>query len=239
MEAFAGSVAIGFKHLETDLHLTADGELVCFHDHTVDRTTNGTGPVETFTLDELKRLDAGYRHGARGGLAFRGSGITVPTLEEAMLAFPEVRFVVDLKRDGLEAPLAELISRLDAPDRLIVGSFDDGRLETFRRLTNGSVATSTGPMLTRMWVLASRAGRGVPGSKAVALQVPLRMRGVRVVDEKLISSAHAAGMQVHVWTVNQREEMNRLLDMGVDGLISDRPDILREVMEVRGQWPHP
>ena len=235
MEAFSGAVGLGYRHLETDLRVTSDGVLVCLHDPTVDRTTDGSGPVTDFTFNELSRLDAGYRHLGLDGRLFRGGGIRVPTLEEAVLAYPEVSFVVDLKTDNLVEPLHDLIERLGLHERLIVGSFSDRRLQEFREVSAGRVATSTGATLARSWLVASRVGRGVMG-EASALQLPRRSRGLRVIDRKLIESAHAYGLQVHVWTVNSRSEMGELLDLGIDGIITDRPDVLKEVLEERGQW---
>ena len=226
---------LGFRHFETDLHLTSDGVLVCFHDDVVERTTDGTGAVSALTLAELQALDAGYRHAESGSYPFRGQGIAVPTLEEVLEEFPDVGLVVDMKATGLAEPLAQLVDQLGVGDRLIVGSFSDERLEVFRELTSGQVATSTGPMAARMWLLSSRVGRG-GGGNADALQVPTQLRGVRVVDKKLVRAAHDAGLQVHVWTVNDTDEMIRLLDLDVDGLISDRPDLLKDVLVGRDQW---
>ena len=235
MEAFSGAVALGYRHLETDLHITSDGVLVCIHDDTVDRTTNGVGPVDSFTLEELSDLDAGYRHAGGEGYGFRATGIKVPTLEELASSFSDSSLVVDLKTDGLIDALVVLIERENLADRLIVGSFDDDRLDDFREATGGKVATSTGPAMARLWVIASRVGRGA-GGDAQALQVPTQIRGVRVVDERLVRLAHQSDMQVHVWTVNDEDEMKRLLDSGVDGLITDRPDILKAVLVERGEW---
>ncbi len=235
MEAFAGAFEMGYRHLETDLHMTADGVLVCIHDDSVDRTTDGKGPVASLNFAELGKLDAGYRHAGPEGFDFRGKGIRVPSFEELVLSYPEASIVVDLKVDGMSAALAALVDRLGIHDRLIVGAFSDDRLAEFREATHGRVATSTGPVLSRMWVLASRVGRG-GGGEAKALQLPQRMRGVRVVDEKLVRTAHLAGLQVHVWTVNDSAEMNTLLDIGVDGLVTDRPDLLKEVLVGRGEW---
>jgi glycerophosphoryl diester phosphodiesterase len=235
MEAFSGAVDLGYRHLETDLRVTGDGVLVCLHDPTVDRTTDGSGPVTDLAFDELSSLDAGYRHMGVDGRVFRGRGIRVPTLEEAVLSYPEVSFVVDLKTENLVGPLHHLIERLGLHERLIVGSFSDRRLEEFRQASTGRVATSTGATLARSWLVASRVGRGVRG-EASALQLPRHSRGLRVIDRKLIESAHAHGLQVHVWTVNNRSEMAALLDLGADGIITDRPDVLKEVLEERGQW---
>ena len=235
IEAFSEAVAIGYRHLETDLRITADGVLVCIHDHTVDRTTDGTGPVSGFDYQTLSSLDAGFRHAGAMGHPFRGQGIKVPTLEEVFLTFSEASFVVDLKTDDLVQPLTELIDRLDLHDRLIVGSFSDARLAEFRAASGNRVATSTGATTSRAWLFASRMGRGVTG-EARALQLPRSTRGVRVIDRRLIDAAHSRGLQVHVWTVNNPVEMAELLDLGVDGLITDRPDLLKEVLIDRGEW---
>lgn len=234
--SFQGAYDLGYRHFETDVHLTADGALVCFHDPTVDRTTEASGHVEDFTLAELQNLDAGYRHAGRDGFEYRDAGVTVPTLEWLLTTFPDTSVVVDMKSDGLAGPLAALIDDLGVHDRMIVGSFRDSRLTEFREITDGRVPVSSGSALSRLWVLASRVGRGA-GGEVSALQLPTHMRGVRVVDERLVSAAHDAGLQVHVWTVNEPREMTRLLDMGVDGLVTDRPDLLKDVLEERGEWP--
>lgn len=233
--SFQGAYELGYRHFETDLHLTADRVLVCFHDPTVDRTTNATGPVETMTLEQLQLLDAGYRHGTAEGFPYRELGARVPTLEWLLTTFPDTSVVLDLKSDGLAEPLAEIIDELGVHDHLIVGSFSDARLAKFRAITNGRVPISAGPTLARLWVLASRVGRRA-GGHAQALQLPTHMRGMRVVDERLVASAHAAGLQVHVWTVNDPREMTRLLDIGVDGLVTDRPDLLKDLLIERGEW---
>lgn len=235
MEAFSQAVALGYRHLETDVRITADGILVCIHDDTVDRTTDATGAVSGFDYQALSSLDAGFRHGGALGFPFRGRGVKVPTLEEVVLTFPEASLVVDLKTDDLAHPLTALIDRLDLRDRLIVGSFSDARLAMFRAASGNRVATSTGAAASRSWLLASRVRRGVAG-EARALQLPRTTRGVKVVDRRLIEAAHDGGLQVHVWTVNAQTEMVELLDMGVDGLITDRPDLLKEVLIMRGDW---
>jgi glycerophosphoryl diester phosphodiesterase len=185
----------------------------------------------------LQRLDAGFKHGTSDGFSFREGGATVPTLEWLLTTYPTVSVVLDMKSDGLARPLAALLDDLDAHGRVIVGSFVDARLAEFRDITGGRVPMSCGPALARLWVLASRVGRAAGGGIA-ALQLPTHMRGVRVVSERLVKAAHHAGVQVHVWTVNTISEMIRLLDMGVDGLVTDRPDLLKDVLAERGEW-HP
>jgi glycerophosphoryl diester phosphodiesterase len=232
LDAFAGAIETGVSHLETDLRMTSDGTLVCFHDRTVDRTTDAAGEVSSLTVDELSELDAGYRHRPSGGFPFRGKGVTVPTFEELVTSFPDVGLVVDMKSDGMASELARIVDRHKLARRIIVGSFSDRRLAEFRSETGGRVPTSAGQSTVRNWLISARMGRPFP-CPAVALQVPARSRGLRVVDERLIAAAHSVGMQVHVWTVNQVGEMTRLLDMGVDGLITDRPDLLNDLLAER------
>lgn len=224
MVAFANSLEAGADHLETDLHLTADGQIVCFHDRTVDRTTNGTGPIRSYTLTELRQLDAGYRHHLDGGFPFRGRGLRVPTLGEVLATFPAVGVVVDLKVDGVEEALAALIGRMGAWERVIVGAFSDSRLLRMRQASGGKALISAGPTTVRTWWLTSRFGRGGPGRFA-ALQIPPSSGGLPVADRRLVDVARNRGMAVHVWTVNQPSEMERLWSIGVDAVITDRVDL--------------
>ncbi len=235
MESFGGAVDLGYRFLETDIHVTADDIVVCFHDDTVDRTTDGSGAVRSMSFDQLAVLDAGFRHQLDLRYPFRGNDVRVPTLEEAVTSFPEASFIVDLKGEGIVGPLAALIERLSLHDRLIVGSFSDRRLEEFRVASGGRVPISSGPILSRRWLLSSRVGRA-PGGHASVLQLPVQTRGVRVVDRRLVDTAHERGLQVHVWTVNDPGEMESLLEIGVDGIITDRPDLLKEVLMARGEW---
>jgi len=235
MEAFWGAVDMGYTYLETDLRITSDGVVVCLHDDTVDRTTESKGLVESMTFDELSRLDAGFRHRGPDGHTFRARGVRVPAFEELITSFPDASFIVDLKSEGLARALARIIDRYDLTGRIVVGSFSDRRIAEFITETGGRVATSTGPKATRSWLIASKVGRGANGP-ASALQVPLQMRGVRVVDPKLVEAAHSRGLAVHVWTVNVRAEMESLLRMGVDGIVTDRVDLLRDLLVDRGQW---
>lgn len=235
MEAFAGAVALGFTHIETDLRVTSDGVVICFHDATAERTTDGSGRLASMSWREVAGLDAGFRHRGADGFSYRGRLIRVPTFEELVTSFPDIRVVVDLKADGMARALARILEAHALYERVIVGSFSDRRLDEIREATDDRVMTSTGSLATRRWLLASRLGRSVAGN-ARALQVPRQTRGVRVVDARLVRVAHDSGLHVHVWTVNEPEEMRRLLDLGVDGLVTDRPDLLREVLRDRGEW---
>ena len=233
MLAFQGAIDLGYRYLETDLHLTADGVLVCLHDDTLDRTTDGTGKVWQRHLADLQKLDAGFRFDSMHHFPHRGTGITIPTFEELVTAFPEAVITLDLKQRGLEAPVAAAIERFQLWDRVIVGSFSDRRLRRFRNLAGNRVATSAGPLETLRFVMSARTGRPA-AIRADALQVPVRQGRVTVVDRVVVEAAHRLDKQVQVWTINDPDEMAELLDLGVDGLITDRPDLLRELMEDRG-----
>ena len=229
MEAFQGAVDLGFRYLETDLHATADGVLVCFHDDTLDRTTDATGRVTDLTLAELQRIDAGFRHDPLKSFPFRANGVRVPTLDEVVLTFPNALFTLDLKQAGIEHLLDDAVKRLDIRDRVIVGSFKDRRIARFRKLAGPGVATSSGPWETRALWASARIGRPL-SIRADALQVPPSYGRTTVVDDRFVRAAHAVGKQVHVWTINEPEEMRRMLDLGVDSLITDRADILPGVI---------
>jgi len=242
MTAFRGAVEMGYRYLETDLHATRDGALVFIHDDTLERTTDGSGPVWEHTLAELKRFDAGYHFSPDGGRTYpyRGQGVTVPTLEEVVEAFPEVRLNVEIKQACLSgrqeqpsavAAVADFIEKRGLQDRLLVASFRDRVVREFRSASGGAVATSAAQGEARRFWLASRLRLErllrVPYD---ALQVPVRYGSRTVVDRRLVEAAHRRGLQVHVWTVDEPEDMRRLLGLGVDGLMSDRPDLLLEVV---------
>ncbi len=236
--AFRNSAELGYKYFETDLHLSADGVLMVFHDDTLDRTTDGSGPINDYTAAELKRFDAAFRFGSSRGWPYRDQGITVPTLEELVTALPEASFTLELKQPGLEAPLVEFIDKHNLRDRVMVGGYEDAWLKEVRRHSGGRVPTSSPRHETLLFWLFSRVGIGFP-IKADALQVPVTHNKLTVVDRRFVRAAHQAGKQVHVWTINKAPEMHRLLDLGVDGLMSDVPDVLLEVMaDRRAGGPH-
>ena len=231
MLAFQGAVGLGYRYIETDVHVTRDGVVVVFHDEHLDRLTNGTGRVADWSWDELRLLDAAYSFAPERGYPERGRGHGVPRLEEALAAFPGVMFNIDLKQPRIEEVVAAFLRDRGFEDRVLIASFFDIRIRRFRRLSRGAVATAAGPAEAAAAMLAARAGRRLQVA-ADALQLPSR-RGGRVVDRRLLTAAHAAGKQVHVWTVNDPEEMSRLLALGVDGIVTDRPDLLNDVLEAR------
>lgn len=240
LAAFERGVALGADALELDIQTTREGEIVVIHDLTLDRTTSGTGPVSAYSLDELRRLDAGYRFTPDGGRTYplRGKGIAVPTLREVFERFAGLRVNIDLKEStpARERRLWELIQEYGAEDRVLVASGDLHQpIVRFRQLAGGRVATSASAPEIRNFVLAAaaRAGRWLRPAYD-ALQVPETHRGIHVVSRTTLAAAHRLGLDVHVWTVDARADMERLLDLGVDGIMTDRPDILAEVLARRG-----
>lgn len=236
LAAFEKGVALGADALELDIQTTREGELVVIHDATVDRTTNGTGPVSTFTLAELRKLDAGYRFTPDEGqtFPFRGKGHSILTLSEVFERFPTLRVNIDLKESTAvrERRLWELIRKMRIEERVLVASGDlHEPILRFRHFSGGRVATSASEKEIRTFVLThfARATRLLRPAYD-ALQVPEMHRGVRVVSASMVEAAHRLGLEVHVWTVDERETMERLLSWGVDGIMSDRPDVLAQVM---------
>jgi glycerophosphoryl diester phosphodiesterase len=233
MVAFQGAVDLGYRYLETDVHVSRDGRVVVFHDDDLRRLTDGSGMVWDHHWDDLVGLDAAHWFGSDRGFPLRGSGVRMPLLEEVLVSFPDVLVNIDLKQDGIESSVADVIRRHSAVDRVLIGSFHDHRIARFRRETGGAVATSAGAYETRSAHRAALRGRPVEG-EADAFQVPERKGLLRVIRRRFVEAVHAAGKHVHVWTINDPVRMRRLLDSGVDGIVTDRPDLLDEVIAERG-----
>lgn len=233
MLAFQGAVDLGYRYLELDVHLSRDGRVVVFHDDHLERLTDGSGMVWDHDWDDLRTLDAAHSFRGDGGFPLRGSGVGIPSLEEVLTTFPEALVNVDLKQDGIEEAVADEIRRLDAADRVLIGSFHDHRIARFRAATGGTVATSAGPEETRRAYIAAMRGRPITAA-ADAFQVPERHRLLTVPARRFIDAAHAAGKHVHVWTVNAPRRMRLLLGRGVDGIVTDRPDLLDAVLGEEG-----
>ncbi|MFT4218127.1 MAG: glycerophosphodiester phosphodiesterase family protein [Micropruina sp.] len=224
--AFTRAVDYGYRYLETDAHVSADGVLFSFHDSTLDRVTDATGVPERLPWHVLQQA--------------RVAGIDpIPTFDELLETLPTARFNIDLKVPQAIEPLVRTIDAHNAYDRVCVGSFSSARIRTFRRLTGDRVATAAGP-LGVAWQAYAGPGRRIARSAGVVLQIPARAWGDRVpvLSPGLIRTAHAAGRAVHVWTINDRAEMERLIDAGVDGLVSDRIEVLAQVLAGRGLWEH-
>jgi len=226
MAAFARAVALGYRYVETDVHATADGVLVVLHDGTLDRVTDRTGAVAALPWREVR--------------AARIGGVEpVPMLADILGAWPDLRVNVDTKSDRAVEPLIEVVRRAGAVDRVCVGSFSDRRLRRARAALGPRLCTSMGPGEVRRLLLAARGllpRAAVPGA-AACVQVPPRQGRVVLAEPRLLARAHALGLPVHVWTVNDADQMRALLDLGVDGIISDDIATLRTVLAERGAWP--
>ncbi|NNG05279.1 MAG: glycerophosphodiester phosphodiesterase [Inquilinus sp.] len=222
LEAFEHAIGLGYRYLETDVHATADGVLVAFHDRTLDRLTGRPGRVADLTAAELRsvRIDGRYR---------------IPLLADLLGTWPEARINIDPKTDEAAALLPEALRRAAAIDRVCVGSFSGRRLARLRRRLGPGLCTSMGPAdVTRLWLAA----KGLPAGRfdAACAQVSPTHRGLTIVAPRFLAAAHRRNLPVHVWTINEAAEMHRLLDLGVDGLMSDRPTLLKRVLRERGQW---
>jgi len=221
--AFRRAVELGYRYIETDVHATSDGRLLAFHDETLDRVTDATGRIIDLPWSEV-------RHARVAGHE------PVPLFEDLLEAFPEVRWNVDVKAEPALLPLLDLLRRTGSWDRVCVGSFSEARVARARRVAGPRLATSLG---TRGVAALRLLSYGVPvplHRSAVCAQVPETHAGIRVVDRRFVRAAHARGLQVHVWTVNDAERMAALLDLGVDGIVSDHIETLREVLKDRGTW---
>src|SRR3954447_1410894 len=225
LPAFAACVAMGYRYLESDVRVTADGVLVAFHDPVLERVTDSTGRIDQLPWSEVSRARIGGRE-------------PILRLEELLGAWPDVRFNLDIKAAGVVAPLVRTIRRTKVGDRICLASFSDARIAAARRLLGPSVCTALGPRGVAALRLASYRPRaaGLVRVQAGCAQVPLQLGGRAIVDERFLSAAHARGLQVHVWTVDAPEDATALLDLGVDGIMTDRPAMLRELLEQRGQW---
>ena len=244
-EAFGRAIALGYRYVETDVHATADGVPVVFHDPTLLRMTGNAAPIATLSWAELRSVRV-------------GGAAAVPRLDEVLDAWPQVRFNIDVKADAAAGPAVQAVQRAGAEDRVLLASFFDARLARLRTLAGPRVATSLGRRsVARLW-LASRvpdlngparkvgparesgpARAGWRGRMAgiAAAQVPPGRGRLTIVDRRFIDRAHRLGLQVHVWTIDDPDEMRRLLDLGVDGIMTDRVEVLRKVYADRGLWP--
>jgi glycerophosphoryl diester phosphodiesterase len=224
MAAFEEAVAMGYRYLETDTHATADGVLVAFHDDHLERVTDRAGVIGELPWSEVEAAQVGDGEGR------------VPLLEELLTAWPDVRINIDPKHDAAVEPLAELVRRTGTLDRVCFGAFSDRRLDRLRELLGPGTCTSMGPRQVSRLMAASR-GLPVGRFKGACVQVPTHQGRLPLVTPRFLAAAHGRGLQVHVWTIDDPDEMARLLDMGVDGLMTDRPDLLKDVLVARSAWP--
>lgn len=230
MAAFDRMRSIGVRHIETDVHVTADDRVVVHHDDSIDRTYDGYGRVEDLTWNELVTMR-------------NAAGERMPLLEEVFEAYPDLWFNIDAKSDAVVEPLLATLERCQAFDRVMLASFSERRLQRIRRMAAGKVSTSLGMSAVARLVLAAQTATNagswhVPGPRqgVRAVQVPHYQGPIRVVDPRFIATAHTLGLAVHVWTINEPAEMVELIEMGVDGIVTDRPTMMRELLIARGQW---
>ena len=226
-EAVERCVELGYRYIETDVHLSRDGQVIAVHDPSLDRTTDRRGRIRDLSWNEISQARI-------GGVA------RIPRLTDLLEEFPDLCFNVDAKVADVVVPLVQLIQAggPSVADRICLASFSDARLRKMRTLTHGKVATSMGQAeVTRLraasFMRTSLKALRFPGDAA---QVPMSVRGRRVVDRRFVESAHQIGKKVHVWTVDDPDDMRALLDLGVDGIITDEPAVLKDVLVDRGQW---
>jgi glycerophosphoryl diester phosphodiesterase len=222
MPAFEHAVSIGYTYVETDVHVTADGVLVAFHDELLDRVTDRTGAISELPYREVAEA--------------RVDGTEpIPLLEDLLGTWPELRVNIDPKHDGSVDALVQVVQRTGSIDRVCIGSFSDRRLARLRAALGPRLCTALGPRGTAR--LRGASWRIPTGRLAAGgAQVPRAMKGVTLVDLAFVTEAHERGLQVHVWTIDDPAEMHELLDLGVDGIMTDRPQVLRDVLEARGAW---
>jgi glycerophosphoryl diester phosphodiesterase len=222
MPAFEGAVALGYRYVETDAHVTADGICLAFHDEHLDRVTDRTGVIAELPYREVRQARVDGRE-------------PIPLMEDLLASFPDLRVNIDPKHDGAVDALAAVIERTGAVGRVCIGSFSDARITRMQERLGPELCTSLGPR----GIARLRGGSfGLPAKapSSPCAQVPPSAKGVPIVDRRFLARAHALDVQVHVWTIDDEAEMHRLLDLGVDGIMTDRPAVLRQVLESRGAW---
>lgn len=222
MAAFSAAVDLGYRYLETDVHATRDGVLVAFHDEGLQRLSGRSEAIAELVWRDLETVRV-------------GGGQAIPRFEELLEAWPEVRIAVDPKHDQATEPLIATLQRSNAIDRVCVGSFSGRRLATARRLGGPRLCTGLSPKEVGQ-LQAAATGLPVRIKAGACAQVPPTAKGVPLVYRRFVDAAHDQGLAVHVWTVDDADEMHRLLDLGVDGIMTDRPTVLRDVLMARGTW---
>ena len=238
IEAFRLAVEAGAGGLEIDVHMTRDGEIVVIHDETVDRTTGGSGAAAGMTLGDLRALDAGYRFSPDGGRThpFRGRGVRVPTLAEVYEEFPTTYLNIDIKkpRPGAEKAVLQIIRSACAERRSLVVSQDNAIVRRFRKVSGGRISTGASSLeIAAFYILSRLHLERLLRPAYDALQVPIEHRGIALVTRRFAEAAHSRGVRVDVWTINDPGEMRRLLDLGADVIMTDRPEALTGVLEGR------
>jgi glycerophosphoryl diester phosphodiesterase len=222
--AFEHAVSLGYRYMETDVRATADGVAVALHDPALDRVADRHGVLSKMTWAQVRE-------------AKLQDGRAIPLLEELLTAWPAVRWNIDVKTQEAVAPVIEVLRRTGAVDRVLVAAFSERRSAQVRDALGPALATGAGRLTVAMLVAAKFVPRVPVRTRAVAAQVPMRQGGVPIVDATFVRVCHRASIAVHVWTIDDPTAMEQLLDLGVDGIMTDRPSTLKQVLERRGQWP--
>lgn len=217
MPAFAGAVELGYRYLETDVQVTSDGVLLAFHDNDLSRTCGRPGTISGLPWSEVQTARVDGRE-------------PIPLLADLLDAFPTVRLNIDCKTDAAVDPLIAALRHHGALDRVCVGSFSHRRIVRLRKELGANLCTSMSPLEVARWRF------GLPPAGVPVAQVPVAQGRIPVVTRWTVDLAHRHGVQVHVWTINEPEDMLRLLELGVDGVMTDYPAVLKQLMEQRGEW---
>ena len=236
LPVFSRAVEMGADVLEMDVRVSADGALVVFHDRRVDRTTDGAGRVDSLPLDQLKELDAGFRwRGETGAYTYRGQGLRILTLEEVFRAFPRQRMLLEVK-SGAVAMARDVCASVrvhDMLDRVVVASFRGEVMQAFRDACPEAATSASAGEVARYWLMHQLRLDNLYSPDFQVFQVPEGLRWIELVDRRFVERARVRNLPVEVWTVNRKEQMERLLDLGVDGIMTDHPDLLLELLRER------
>jgi len=243
LTAFHNAVELGVDMIELDIHATKDGHLVVIHDDTMDRTTNGSGRVNDLTLAEIQTYDAGFHFiDPDGNKTFKGKGVNVPTLEAVFREMPrDMRYTIELKDtndpnlyEEIGRYLWQLMLKYDVQDRVLIGSFDEAILEMMTTITEGKAVVSAGKQEVTKFILLHKLGlHALYKSRIDSIELPTDVIGINLINQTIIDAAKMRGIDVHYWTVNDKETMEQLMNKGVDGIITDRPDLLLDVVQGR------
>lgn len=226
MAAFERAVQLGYRYLETDVRVTTDGVALAFHDATLDRVTDRRGRIAEQRWAEVRHARIGGRH-------------PIPLLAEVLAAWPDVFVNVDVKHVSCIRPAIDAIRRTGSLDRVCIGAFSGARVAAVRRVLGPQLCTALAPREALGLRFSASLGRTPRPALGQCVQVPARLGRVAFIDARFLETAHDLGLPVHAWTVNDRAEMIRLLDLGVDGVMTDRADVLRDVLVERGEWASP
>mgnify|MGYP006086776543 CR=1 FL=1 len=222
LPAFENAVSLGYTYLETDVHATIDGEVIAFHDDSLDRLTNNDEKISQLTSREVSEVKIQEK-------------FSIPKFIELLETFPKAKINIDPKTDSVVEPLIKILSATNSVERVCIGSFSDKRIQRIRQALGPRLCTSAGPSSVAKF-LADRWGLFTKRPRYQCLQVPEHSGPVKIINKNFINRAHKGDLQVHVWTIDDSSKMHELLDLGVDGIMTDQPLILKNVLIERGLW---